>query len=158
MEEVELVPMNEHQFQKYLELAVHRYALENIKAGYRTKEEAEDRSRQDHLRLLHLGLVTPCNYLYVIKDMASGEEVGSLWLKVEEDGRPTGFIYDIFLEEEHRGKGLGKATLRALERLAKEKGLRALYLHVFAHNPVAIHLYQSTGFVVKSVNMEKRMD
>lgn len=158
MREVELLPMSEDQFQSYLERAVHRYALENIKAGYRTDEDAERRSREDHLRLLHLGLDTPCNYLFVIKDRACGEEVGALWLKVEDDGRPVGFIYDIFLEEAHRGKGLGKASIRAVEELAKEKGLRALYLHVFAHNPVAVHLYQGAGFKVKSMNMEKRLD
>ncbi len=158
MREVELLPMSEDQFQSYLERAVHRYAKENVKAGYRTDEDAERRSREDHLRLLHLGLDTPDNYLFEIRDRANGEEVGALWFKVEDDGRPVGFIYDVFLEEDHRRKGLGKATMKALEQLAREKGLKALYLHVFTHNPVAVHLYEVAGFKVKSMNMEKRLD
>lgn len=158
MRDVILVPMSAEQFQSYLARAVHRYALENIKAGYRTEEDAEIRSKEDHLRLLHNGLDTPFNYLFVIKDKASGGQVGALWVKFEEDGSRSGFIYDLFIEEEHRGKGLGKATIRALEKLAKERAVRVLYLHVFAHNPVAIGLYQESGFVVKSMNMERLLE
>jgi ribosomal protein S18 acetylase RimI-like enzyme len=158
MRDVILVPMIEEQFQSYLEQAVHRYALENIKAGYRTEEDAESKSKEDHLRLLHNGLDTPLNHLFVIKDPASGDQVGALWVKFEEDGSRSGFIYDLFIEEEHRGQGLGKATIRALEKLAKERAVRVLYLHVFAHNPVAIRLYQGEGFVVKSMNMERLLE
>jgi len=155
MSEVELLPMGEAEFQSYLERAVKRYALENIKAGYRTVEDSERRSQEDHLRLLPLGLETPCNFLLVIKDKASSKSVGALWLRTEDDGRPVGFVYDIFLEEGERGKGLGKATMRALEEFARGKGLKALYLHVFAHNLVAVRLYQGSGYKVKSMNMEK---
>jgi ribosomal protein S18 acetylase RimI-like enzyme len=158
MRDVVLVPMSEEQFQSYLERAVHRYALENIKAGYRTEEDAESKSKEDHLRLLHNGLDTPFNHLFVIKDLASGIQVGALWVKFEEDGSRSGFIYDLFIEEEHRGRGLGKATIRALEKLARERAVRVLYLHVFAHNPVAIRLYQGSGFVVKSMNMERLLE
>ena len=158
MRDVILAPMSEEQFQSYLERAVHRYALENIKAGYRTEEDAESKSKEDHLRLLHRGLDTPLNHLFVIKDPASGDQVGALWVKFEEDGSRSGFIYDLFIEEEHRGKGLGKATMHALEKLAKERAVRVLYLHVFAHNPVAIRLYQGSGFAVKSMNMERLLE
>ncbi|MDD1746644.1 MAG: GNAT family N-acetyltransferase [Methanomassiliicoccales archaeon] len=158
MKEVELLPMTHDQFQGYLERAVLRYAKENIKAGYRTYEDAERRSREDHRRLLPQGIDTPLNFLMVIRDKANAVEVGALWLKIEDQDRPVGFVYDIFLEEEHRGKGLGKATMAALGAFAKEKGLRALYLHVFSHNTVAIRLYEGAGFKVKSMNMEKLMD
>jgi ribosomal protein S18 acetylase RimI-like enzyme len=158
MREVELLQMSQYQFQGYLERAVLRYAKENIKAGYRTNEDAERRSREDHLRLLPQGQDTPFNHLFVIKEKASGEEVGALWLKVEDYGRPAGFIYDVFLEEEYRGKGLGKATMTALEAFARKIGLRALYLHVFSHNTVAIRLYGEVGFKVKSMNMEKLLN
>jgi ribosomal protein S18 acetylase RimI-like enzyme len=155
---VELHPMAEGEFQRYMERAIKRYAQENIKAGYRTAEDAERRSQQDHLRLLPLGLETPGTHLLVIREKASQRAVGALWLKTEDDGRPIGFIYDIFLEEEERGKGLGKATMRALEEFARKEGLKALYLHVFAHNPIAIRLYQSSGYKFKSMNMEKLLD
>ena len=158
MSEVELLPMSESEFQSYLERAVKRYAQENIKAGYRTVDDAERRSQEDHLRLLPLGIETPCNYLLVIKEKASSRSVGALWLRTEDDGRPVGFVYDIFLEEEERGRGLGKATMRALEEFARGKGLKALYLHVFAHNHVAMRLYQGSGYQVKSMNMEKLLE
>lgn len=158
MQEVALVPMNEDQFQRYLGAAIQRYSMENVKAGYWTKEEAGPRSEEAHLRLLPEGLVTPGVLLFVIQERGSGTEVGALLLKIEGSDPPIGFIYDIFLEEEHRGKGLGKATMKAMEEMARQKGLRALYLHVFAHNPVALRLYEHSGFKVKSMNMEKRLD
>jgi len=49
------------------------------------------------------------------------------------------------------------ATLRALERLAKKKESRALFLPVLAQNSVAIHPYEEPGFEIKSMNMEKRL-
>jgi ribosomal protein S18 acetylase RimI-like enzyme len=156
--EVELVPMDKKQFARFYERSVQRYAQENIKAGYRTETEAESRSKEDHKKLLPKGLRTPDHILMVVRSRSTGEEVGTIWMKVERGDRPSGFIYDIFLEERFRGMGYGKATLRALESLAREKGLGSLFLHVFAHNPVAIRLYQGTGFKVKSMNMEKVLD
>jgi len=156
--EVDLVPMDKKQFSQYYEGSVLRYAQENIRAGYRTEAEAERRSREDHKRILPKGLRTPGTFLMVVLSRSTGEGIGAVWLKVEGGARPSGFIYDIFLEEPYRGKGYGKATLRALEAFARENGLKALLLHVFAHNPVAIHLYQGAGFEVKSMNMEKVLE
>lgn len=158
MREVDLVPMLEGQFAIFQEDSVVRYAHENIKAGYRTEEDALQWSRNEFQRLLPSGLSTPDNHFFIIRDRASGQEIGAIWLKVETKGSPSAFIYEIFLQEELRGKGFGKATMKALEDLAREKGLKALYLHVFAHNSVAIHLYEVSGFKVRSMNMEKLLE
>jgi GNAT superfamily N-acetyltransferase len=158
MMEVDLVPMDKKQFSQFYEKSVRRYAQENIRAGYRTEAEAERKSREDHKKLLPKGVRTPDTFLMVVRSRSTGEEIGAVWMRVERGTRPTAFIYDIFLEEPYRGKGYGKATLQALEALARQNGLKALYLHVFAHNPVAINLYQGAGFKVKSMNMEKLLD
>lgn len=158
MREVRLVPMSEGQFASYEHDSVLRYAEENIKAGYRTKGDAVQKAKEDHLRLLPSGLATPNNFLLVIQDAPSGQPVGELWFRIEDGERRIAFIYDLFLKKEFRGKGYGKAAIRALEDLARSKGIEALYLHVFAHNPVAVHLYEGSGFKVKSMNMEKRLD
>jgi ribosomal protein S18 acetylase RimI-like enzyme len=157
MKEVELLPMDEGQFAAYLERAVPRYAKENVKAGYRTEEDALDRSRADHLRLLPLGTETPGNHLFIINDRESGHQIGVIWIKFEEGNNPAVYIYDVFVEEQFRGKGYGKATLRAVEAFSKAKGARSIFLHVFAHNPLAMRLYDEAGFKVRSMNMEKRL-
>ncbi len=152
-----MVPMEEDRFPEYLERAVRRYAQENIRAGYRTEHDALAISRQDHLRLLPQGLSTPDNYLMTVKDSSTGFEVGVIWFKMEATEQASAFIYDVFIKEAFRDQGYGRATMKALERFARERGLRSLLLHVFAHNSTAIHLYESVGFEVKSMNMEKRL-
>ncbi len=46
-----------------------------------------------------------------------------------------------------RGRGLGTEAVRALLRVAfEERGLRRVWLQVFAHNARAIRVYEKTGF------------
>ena len=58
------------------------------------------------------------------------------------------FISKIYLLKEHRGEGLCSATIRFYERLARERGLNALYLTVNKHNEMAIRAYKAKGFEV----------
>ena len=58
------------------------------------------------------------------------------------------FISKIYLLKEHRGEGLCSATIRFYERLARERGLDALYLTVNKHNEMAIRAYKAKGFEV----------
>ncbi|HEX8272788.1 MAG TPA: GNAT family N-acetyltransferase [Longimicrobiaceae bacterium] len=48
----------------------------------------------------------------------------------------------------HRRRGLGRFTLRWVERHAAELGLRAVFLRVRESNREAISLYESEGFAV----------
>ena len=52
------------------------------------------------------------------------------------------------LLKEHRGEGLCSATIRFYERLARERGLDALYLTVNKRNEMAIRAYKAKGFEV----------
>lgn len=83
------------------------------------------------------------------------------FLRTAEDGRTVGytggrvepetnrfFISKIYLLEEHRGEGLCSATIRFYERLARERGLDALYLTVNKRNEMAIRAYKAKGFEV----------
>jgi ribosomal protein S18 acetylase RimI-like enzyme len=82
--------------------------------------------------------------------------IGAVWLKANYDTRlPSGFVYDLFIEEAHRGQSRGKQAMLALEEKAKELGLHTVALHVFAHNAVARALYERLGYEVKSLNMTK---
>lgn len=83
------------------------------------------------------------------------------FLRTAEDGRTVGytggrvepetnrfFISKIYLLKEHRGEGLCSATIRFYERLARERGLDALYLTVNKRNEMAIRAYKAKGFEV----------
>jgi len=158
MAEVELVPMDQKQFSAYLEKAIERYAAENVKAGYHTVKEAIEKSKEDHLRLLPEGNVTPDNHLLIVRDKLTGAIIGSVWLRMKYGAQPSGFLFDIFLEERFRGQGLGASVMMELERLAVKMGARSLFLHVFAHNPAAINLYKKLGYEMKSMNMGRSLE
>jgi GNAT superfamily N-acetyltransferase len=61
--------------------------------------------------------------------------------------RPGIYLEDLFVEPEHRGRGHGKALLRAVARLAVERQCGLLEWCVLHWNEPAIHFYRSLGAV-----------
>ncbi len=55
------------------------------------------------------------------------------------------FVDELYLREEHRGRGWGQKAMAFLEDAARELGVRALHLAVVPGNP-ALHLYEKAGF------------
>ena len=154
---IHLVPMTESEFEAYLETAIPEYAADKARAGDWSKEEALKRSRKSYHGLLPQGVETENNYLLRIQIEESGEKIGMVWVK-HEAPRPHGFIFDIVLDEAQRGKGFGKQAMLALEEKARELGLRAIGLHVFANNLAAMKLYKGLGYEVTSQNLTKKLD
>jgi GNAT superfamily N-acetyltransferase len=89
-----------------------------------------------------------------IFDVVRGEEkVGTLWLGVKSGS--DWWIYDIVVDPEFRGTGLGRPTLQAAEEYVRSHGGTRLGLNVFGPNAVARHLYDAAGYNVTSVQMLK---
>ncbi len=154
--QVRLSNMSEQDYQRFFETTVSDYAEENVQAGYWCAADALERSRKELLRLLPDGVRTKGHRLYTVHDPSSGQAMGHVWIRVEEGlGGLTGFIFAIYLEKDLRGRGFGKATMKELDQEAGRLGLRALVLHVFSTNKVALHLYERSGYQTRSVNMVK---
>jgi ribosomal protein S18 acetylase RimI-like enzyme len=64
------------------------------------------------------------------------------WLTPE----PHGFIYDVWVAPEHRGKGIGKGLVQWATDWAKTKGYRKIKLEVAEANGRARHVYEELGF------------
>jgi GNAT superfamily N-acetyltransferase len=62
-------------------------------------------------------------------------------------GRPGIYLEDLFVLPEHRGQGHGKALLRALARLALERGCGRMEWSVLNWNEPSIEFYRSLGAV-----------
>lgn len=60
-------------------------------------------------------------------------------------GRPGIYLEDLFVEPEARGRGIGRALLRALARLAVERGYGRLEWAVLDWNEPAIGFYERIG-------------
>jgi GNAT superfamily N-acetyltransferase len=61
------------------------------------------------------------------------------------EGRPGIYLEDLFVRPEARGKGLGKALLAELARLAVERGCARFEWWVLDWNAPAIGFYKSIG-------------
>ncbi len=149
-------PMNEIEFQSFLPDSITGYAADKVRSGNWTHEEAEKRSTEEHARLLPQGLATPQHFLYTIE--FEGKAVGRLWLS----GDPTpaggaGFIFDVYLEEAFRGRGLATQALKLLEAEAAQLGLKRLSLHVFGFNTAARALYNRLGYQITNLNLSKEL-
>lgn len=60
-------------------------------------------------------------------------------------GRPGIYLEDVFVRPEYRGKGHGKALLRALAQIAVERGCGRMEWAVLDWNEPSIEFYRSLG-------------
>jgi N6-L-threonylcarbamoyladenine synthase/ribosomal-protein-alanine N-acetyltransferase len=61
-------------------------------------------------------------------------------------GARDGDVQTIAVASDHRGRGSGRSLLRTLLEIARDRGVREVFLDVRADNPVAQTLYRSEGF------------
>jgi ribosomal protein S18 acetylase RimI-like enzyme len=70
-------------------------------------------------------------------------------------GLSFGHVYDVFVEEEFRGKGIGKLLLEKAGDYCRKKGHSRIALSVLATNDSAIKLYSRTGYKPERITTEK---
>lgn len=74
-----------------------------------------------------------------------GYVVVTLSFSLESGGR-DGFVDELYIAPAARGRGIGTQVLALVEREARARGLKRLYLEV-AHGNRALALYRRAGFV-----------
>ena len=154
---VRLRPMRPDELPAFLEHSIQSYALGIETQGGQTAAFARQKSEADHATILPQGLDTPGHWLSIVE--ADGERVGLLWLAERDSGgRRVIFIYDVEIDEAHRGKGYGRAVMELAEQEAHSLGIGRIELNVFGGNDVARRLYRSVGYVETSVQMAKDLD
>jgi len=151
-----LRPMREDEFASYLERARAGYAEDMIRNGGMEPAAAHRKSEADHAALYPQGFASDVE-LRVVED-DSGVAVGRvIYGEREQHGTRDAFLYDIAIDEEHRGRGLGRAAMELLEAEVRGLGLDRVQLNVFGGNEVARTLYRSLGFEELSVQMGKNL-
>jgi ribosomal protein S18 acetylase RimI-like enzyme len=129
------------------------YREELLKAGM--SEEAADQNIERNRSQLFVGEAL-VEGQFVLDVVEKGERVGTLWLS-SSSPQNTGewYIYDIVVDEAHRGKGLGRLTMLAAEDFVAAHGGTRIALNVFGPNRVARSLYESLDYQVRAVSMFK---
>jgi GNAT superfamily N-acetyltransferase len=64
-------------------------------------------------------------------------------------GKPGIYLEDLFVEPAHRGRGIGKALLARVARIAQDRGCGRLEWAVLDWNQPAIDFYRTLGAVAK---------
>ncbi len=148
--------MSDSEFAAFRARVVHDYAIEKVAAGEWPEERATVLAEKQTDALLPDGKAT--DGMFIV--MADADEVGPVgyaWLALAGPEVSSAWIYDIAIDEEHRGKGYGRALLNGLEQVACEHGLESIALNVFAGNDYARRLYERAGYKPTSIHMSKRL-
>jgi ribosomal protein S18 acetylase RimI-like enzyme len=146
--------MTQDEFGSYRQRAISHYAGELVRAGASTAEQAEQQATKETDDSLPDGADTSGVALLVAE--IAGEVVGLVWVGPAPTGRAGWWIYDIEVLPAQRGRGYGRALLEAAEREARRRGGDSIGLNVFGGNDVALSMYESSGYQVAAIQMQKR--
>lgn len=149
--------MSDAEYEAFLSKLIVEYAAVNVEAGNWHEDEAMEMSKKACVQLLPEGKETP-RVLLLAAQNTEGEYVGHLWIGLDRPGAPgSGWIYDIEVAEHQRGRGYGRALLRAAEKETLKHGVGILGLNVFRTNTVARKLYESAGYSITQIAMSKQL-
>jgi ribosomal protein S18 acetylase RimI-like enzyme len=111
-----------------------------------TESEAWALIGEQHAKLLPEGATTP-GHQFVWICSPAGERVGECWFGPLFASDTDWYVFDIELDEAHRGRGLGQAAMAAVADVCRTMGASRLGLSVAADNERAIAAYRAVGFV-----------
>ena len=141
-----LRPMTAAEYAAWLPSIVDSYAHGLARAGQASADAARDAAERQIANLLPDGLDTEDMLLFTA-DGDSGRPVGWIWLRLPSTvhGRDAAWVCQVVVHAAERGKGYGRAIMRAAEEELTSRGVARVGLNVFTHNTVALGLYESLG-------------
>jgi ribosomal protein S18 acetylase RimI-like enzyme len=72
-------------------------------------------------------------------------------------GLKHGYVYDVFVKEEFRERGIGRILMEKAESYCRERGYSSILLMVSVSNQAAISLYGKMGFKAEQTYMGKAL-
>src|ERR687898_1611327 len=100
--------------------------------------------------------LTASSHTFLFVARSGGQTVGFISGELRE-GSPTfrqrtwASVDDVFVEPEHRNRGMGRALLKSVEAWARERGADGISLQVAAANTRGRKFYEELGFREVSV-------
>jgi ribosomal protein S18 acetylase RimI-like enzyme len=153
-----LRPLRDDEIAEYVPRLSTAYAAELREHLYLDAEAAAAKAERGVADAFPGGEVGKGHWLFAVED-GEGTRVGVLWLGEPFDGEAGSlWVYDIEIDEEHRGRGLGRDAMLLAEQEARRLGRRRIKLNVFARNAVARALYLSLGFEDMAIEMSKAVE
>jgi ribosomal protein S18 acetylase RimI-like enzyme len=91
----------------------------------------------------------------VLEVVIEGEAGGYLWVGPS-DSTDDFYVFDVEIDGQFRGRGFGRAAMRAAEEIARERGYHGVALTVADANMVARGLYESEGYETVGARQGRR--
>jgi GNAT superfamily N-acetyltransferase len=109
--------MRDDEWDAWHTWAVNDYAGDLVRNEALEPGRALAQATEETDALLTDGLGTPGHHLFVAEDEATGRRVGHLWFgpRLRNPDPAVAWLYDIFVEEADRGRGIGRAMLDLFE-------------------------------------------
>src|SRR5687768_3061178 len=146
--------MTQEEYDAYRARSQQEYAREIAEARGLDATEAAAQSAREFEQLLPDGLASPGMHLWTA--VTGDQAVGLGWLELRR--KPSGvsaWVFDVHLDADRRGQGLGRQLMEALHEQARRLGATTIALNVFGHNTTAIALYDSLGYAVTAQQMRR---
>ncbi|MFB8036843.1 GNAT family N-acetyltransferase [Streptomyces sp. NPDC056004] len=149
-------PMTDEEFAQWERRAITDYAQTWIERGV-PEDQAMRKAETGHAQNLPHGLATEGTHLHVLTH--EGEVVGHVWVARHEmhPGMLVGYVFDVEVHADFRGRGYGRALMLQAERIALDAGDDRLGLHVLTSNTPALRLYESLGYRTTQYNLGKSL-
>ena len=151
-----LRPLREDEWPAWRETSRLRYALDLAQNGGLPVDVARRKAEADFAGLWPDGPASAGNVLLAVEE--GGEARGVVWFAEREfHGMRHAYLYEIEIDEAHRGRGLGREAMLLLEDEVRARGLDRIELNVFGGNERARGLYRSLGYVEAAVHMAREL-
>lgn len=151
MARLRLAPMSDAEVATFLGDQLEEYAGQIEQHAGWTREEALEKAKRDMAATFPDGRVLPGHHLFTLVD-EDGRRAGVLWYRQDERGL---WLFQVWIDEDMRGRGLGREAMTLLEGEARRLGAAKIELNVFGGNEVARSLYRSLGYREEAVVMSK---
>jgi len=146
--------MTPDEYRPWRETVATNYAKAQVNEGHWAVESAQRQAWDVVEGLLPWGPATPGQHVWVARDPATGQRVGTLWIAMRTAGIGVeAFIYDIHVEDDLQGGGYGRAIMEAAADAARTLGAATVTLNVHGTNERAFQLYKSLGYGVTNLHM-----
>lgn len=153
---VKLREMRTEEFAGFYHYAADAYAQDIAENQGHATEKALELAREALNRCFPDGTETEEQSLLCIESEIGSDAqlAGYLWHCINHKESST-FIYDFYVMEAFRGKGVGSKAIELLEAQMENLGIKQVKLRVAFNNDRARKLYEELGFVVTGYNMSK---
>jgi len=153
---ISLAPMPRDRYGSWMEHTTQEYTSDLVRMGNDPVDARKAAARDVETYFPH-GSPLPGHHLLEIRDAEHGA-VGYLWIGPSATGTSEDWwIWDLFVDEDHRGKGYARRAMLRGEEFAASHGATRIGLSVFGFNTGAKALYDSLGYTTTSIKMAKEL-